>query len=193
MAAAAAKPAVPRKRNRKRKRRADFSSSSSSSSSSDSDSESDTEKPGVAVKVTRKVAPTSTAAGEKDGLDGPSSSSESTASSSEESDSDDEPQKRRPRTQTRVEPGTQEGMAPIEESRARSASPPPPSTTIPSFLAPQDGQTSEQREQEMRDKFRKFWMGAVADGFKDDLEEIRKARALHHASLSLLTYQSMCL
>ncbi|KAL0070011.1 hypothetical protein AAF712_002908 [Marasmius tenuissimus] len=189
MAAAAAKPAVPRKRNRKRKRRADFSSSFSSSSSSDPDSESDTEKPGVAVKVTRKVAPTApaaTTAGKKDGLDGPSSSSESSASSSEESDSDDELQKRRPRTQTRVEPGTHEGMAPIEESRARSASPPPPSTAIPSFLEPQDGQTSEQREQEMRDKFRKFWMSAVADGFKDDLEEIRKEPNLTTSKLSLL-------
>lgn len=26
----------------------------------------------------------------------------------------------------------------------------------------------------MKDKFRKFWMTSVADGFKDDLEQIRK-------------------
>lgn len=26
----------------------------------------------------------------------------------------------------------------------------------------------------MKDKFRKFWMASIADGFRDDLEEIRK-------------------
>jgi ribosome assembly protein 3 len=31
-----------------------------------------------------------------------------------------------------------------------------------------------QKEQILKDKFRKFWMASVADGFKDDLEEIRK-------------------
>lgn len=28
----------------------------------------------------------------------------------------------------------------------------------------------------MKDNFRKFWLATVADGFKDDLEEIRKVR-----------------
>jgi ribosome assembly protein 3 len=31
-----------------------------------------------------------------------------------------------------------------------------------------------QQEQILKEKFRKFWMTSVADGFKDDLEEIRK-------------------
>ena len=26
----------------------------------------------------------------------------------------------------------------------------------------------------MKEKFRKFWMASMADGFKDDLEQIRK-------------------
>jgi len=30
------------------------------------------------------------------------------------------------------------------------------------------------QEQQLKDKFRQFWMSAIADGFKDDLEEIRK-------------------
>jgi ribosome assembly protein 3 len=30
------------------------------------------------------------------------------------------------------------------------------------------------KEKALKEKFRKFWMASVADGFKDDLEEIRK-------------------
>jgi len=30
------------------------------------------------------------------------------------------------------------------------------------------------QEQQLKDKFRQFWMSAIVDGFKDDLEEIRK-------------------
>ena len=30
------------------------------------------------------------------------------------------------------------------------------------------------QEQQLKDKFRQFWMSAIADGFKDNLEEIRK-------------------
>ncbi|KAF8815803.1 hypothetical protein BYT27DRAFT_7033408, partial [Phlegmacium glaucopus] len=30
------------------------------------------------------------------------------------------------------------------------------------------------KEKELKDRFRQFWMTSVADGFKDDLEEIRK-------------------
>ncbi|THU79989.1 hypothetical protein K435DRAFT_785004 [Dendrothele bispora CBS 962.96] len=67
---------------------------------------------------------------------------------------------------------------------AREPSPPPPSAAIPSFI-PENGAGST-NEQEMKDKFRKFWMSAVADGFKDDLEEIRKEPDLTTTKLSLL-------
>jgi hypothetical protein len=37
-----------------------------------------------------------------------------------------------------------------------------------------------------KDKFRKFWMTSIADGFKDDLEEIRKEPNLGSSRLSML-------
>jgi len=43
-----------------------------------------------------------------------------------------------------------------------------------------------QQEQILKEKFRKFWMTSVADGFKDDLEEIRKEPNLGTSRLSLL-------
>ena len=35
------------------------------------------------------------------------------------------------------------------------------------------------KEQEVKAKFRQFWMSSVADGFRDDLEEIRKVFSPH--------------
>jgi hypothetical protein len=60
-------------------------------------------------------------------------------------------------------------------SRHHSPSPPPSVTTIPSFI-PSTGsaESDAQKEQMLKDRFRKFWMTSIADGFKDDLEEIRK-------------------
>jgi hypothetical protein len=57
----------------------------------------------------------------------------------------------------------------------RSPSPPLPDTTIPSFI-PSGGlaENNAQNEEVLKDRFRKFWMASIADGFKDDLEEIRK-------------------
>ena len=37
----------------------------------------------------------------------------------------------------------------------------------------------------MKDRFRKFWLATVADGFKDDLEEIRKVRLFRQLHLRL--------
>jgi len=42
------------------------------------------------------------------------------------------------------------------------------------------------QEQQLKDKFRQFWMSAIADGFKDDLEEIRKEPNLGPSRLALL-------
>ncbi|KAG7098283.1 hypothetical protein E1B28_000246 [Marasmius oreades] len=175
MAGAAGKPSVPRKRNRKRKRRADFSSSSSSSSSESDDS--DSEPAGVAT-ITRKVITT-----QQESENGVSDSS-GPESSSEDSDPEEIPQ-------AGLKASREGPSAPTDEhTRARSTSPPPPSTAIPSFLAPKHPDESAgataQREQEMKEKFRKFWMSAVADGFRDDLEEIRKEPNLTTSKLSLL-------
>jgi ribosome assembly protein 3 len=69
-------------------------------------------------------------------------------------------------------------------SRRLSPSPSPPPAELPSFL-PQKGANStehpQMKEQEMKMKFRQFWMSSVADGFRDDLEEIRKVS--HFSSL----------
>ncbi|KAG6879848.1 hypothetical protein C0992_010806, partial [Termitomyces sp. T32_za158] len=63
-----------------------------------------------------------------------------------------------------------------------SRSPSPPSAAIPSFL--QNANATE--EELMKAKFRKFWMASVADGFKDDLEEIRKEPTLGTSRLAVL-------
>ncbi|KIO10817.1 hypothetical protein M404DRAFT_54738, partial [Pisolithus tinctorius Marx 270] len=50
-----------------------------------------------------------------------------------------------------------------------SPSPPPPSTvTIPPFINPD---SPPEDELALKEKFRKFWMASLAEGFKDDLEE----------------------
>jgi ribosome assembly protein 3 len=47
---------------------------------------------------------------------------------------------------------------------------PPPTADIPPFI-PQD---TAEGERTLKERFRKFWMASLAEGFKDDLEEIRK-------------------
>jgi hypothetical protein len=40
---------------------------------------------------------------------------------------------------------------------------------------PSHGDSSAaEKERDMKEKFRKFWMASVAEGFRDDLEELRK-------------------
>ncbi|KAJ7062799.1 hypothetical protein C8F01DRAFT_1251610 [Mycena amicta] len=71
--------------------------------------------------------------------------------------------------------------------RRDSPSPPPPSPTLPSFLPPADAPNFEDAEKEMKARFRTFWMASVADGFKDDLEQIRvKEPNLGQSRLALL-------
>ncbi|KAJ7815965.1 hypothetical protein B0H14DRAFT_2845865 [Mycena olivaceomarginata] len=61
--------------------------------------------------------------------------------------------------------------------------PPPPSGALPTFIPP----LQEDAEQLMKARFKKFWMASVADGFKDDLEEIRvKEPNLGSSRLGLL-------
>ncbi|KNZ76948.1 hypothetical protein J132_10896 [Termitomyces sp. J132] len=88
----------------------------------------------------------------------PEESSSSSSSSSSEDESEEE----------RV-------VMPVStKPRRASRSASPPSAEIPSFLSNSSGDAKA----EMKAKFRKFWMESVADGFKDDLEEIRKVGVL---------------
>ncbi|TFK64175.1 hypothetical protein BDN72DRAFT_889649 [Pluteus cervinus] len=164
------KPPAPRKRNRKRKRRvasSDSSSSSEDSASSASDNES---------KIPQKPAlPTAQQTASK------SDDSES-ESSSDSSDSESDEWAEPLRTLPGKNVAKQAQTAPVHR---HSPSPPPQSVELPSFL-PTGGEDDPQREQLMKEKFRKFWLSAVADGFKDDLEEIRKEPNLSTSRLGLL-------
>jgi ribosome assembly protein 3 len=156
----AAKPPTQtkRKRTRKRKRRAASSSSSSSSSSDSSSSEDEQDNRTVPLPAQKATELTS-------------SDSESKSSSSSNS-SDDETARRRPREPIAVTKDSE-----MQPSRP-SLSPSPPPTELPSFLPPKGANSTENtqiKEQEMKLKFRQFWMSSVAEGFRDDLEEIRKA------------------
>ena len=58
-----------------------------------------------------------------------------------------------------------------------SRSPSPSPAPIPSFLPTKpDGSTDTEGEQQLKDRFRKFWMQSVADAFQDDLAQIHKVR-----------------
>jgi hypothetical protein len=64
-----------------------------------------------------------------------------------------------------------------QQTRARphSRSPSPPDPTIPSLVTVNPTTDEEkQRDAQLREKFRKFWMASAADAFKDDLEKIQK-------------------
>ncbi|KAJ7122899.1 hypothetical protein C8R44DRAFT_784875 [Mycena epipterygia] len=162
--------AAPRKRTRKRKRRA-LSVSSSSSSSSSSDSEAEVAQ--KAPTLPKVAAPVSSEE------DSSSSSSSSDSDSSSDSESDSAP----------VAGPSSAKPPPVAAPPPRrdSPSPPPPSAALPTFIPPRDAPTHDDAEQVMKAKFKKFWMASVADGFKDDLEEIRvKEPNLGASRLALL-------
>ena len=165
-----------RKRNRKRKRRVASSSESSSSSSEDSSSGSENERP-VTVKLRTQVSTK------------PVVSEDS--SSSFESDSSDE-------GSVHLEDDVEmaDASAPTENTDGQkrvvySRSPSPVPAPIPSFLPTKpDGSVDTEGEQQLGDRFRKFWMQSVADAFQDDLvqihkvgQEIEKENQAHSSSL----------
>ncbi|EGO04211.1 hypothetical protein SERLA73DRAFT_173656 [Serpula lacrymans var. lacrymans S7.3] len=163
MAPSAPKPT--RKRNRKRKRRASISSSSSSSSG---DASSDEETPKIAPA--KKVPP-------------PPEPSES-ASSSSDSDSDSDVEDTPDVQMAAVAPAETSKKAP---PRRQSPSPPPSVVDLPSFLPSKPLGDDREKEVLLKERFRKFWMESLADGFRDDLEEIRKKEPnLGMSRLSLL-------
>jgi len=73
---------------------------------------------------------------------------------------------------------------PTEKSGKReravySRSPSPIPAPVPSFLPTNlDGSVDTESEQQLKDKFRKFWMQSVADAFQDDLVQIHKVGRL---------------
>ncbi|KZS88997.1 hypothetical protein SISNIDRAFT_417367 [Sistotremastrum niveocremeum HHB9708] len=157
-----------KKRIRKRKRRNEVSSSSSSSSSSSDDSSDEN----------TTVAPKAVAAASA--VNDDSSDSESSSSSSSSSSSDDEAESTPPKSKV------SEISKPSKKMRS-SLSPSPPPHEIPSFL-PQQGTAAEKlnKEKELKEKFRKFWMASLVDGFADDLDKIRKEPDITKSRLALL-------
>lgn len=59
-----------------------------------------------------------------------------------------------------------------QKAKARAASPPPKHNVPPPDLFA----GGPEKEQQLKDRFRKFWLAGVADAFADDLNEIRKVR-----------------
>jgi ribosome assembly protein 3 len=142
-------PTQPKKRQRKRKRRAFPQSSSSSSSDPDTSPESVQEPP----------SPLKT-----DIQDQSSSSTSSSSSAESESDDNENPVVQRSSINVKK-------TVPLRPP----PSPSPPPVMIPPFMPPSNTPGDDENEERvLRDRFRKFWMNSLADGFKEDLEEIRK-------------------
>jgi ribosome assembly protein 3 len=127
-------------------------------------------RPGDSPAVTLRDCPTQHAI---PSLSQPQLESDSESSSSDDSTTDEIPRGRQPKnvTPTRKTP------------RQSSPSPSPPSVALPSFLpVPSENHAEEDdagsKEKELQKRFRQFWMTSVADGFKEDLEEIRKVSRL---------------
>jgi len=169
-----------RKRNRKRKRRVASSSGSSSSSSEDSSSDPEDEEP-TTVKLKTQV-PTKLVV------------SKDSSSSSESSESDSESDSSSGGESIHQEDDVEmlDAPVPTEKSGKRervvySRSPSPIPAPVPSFLPTNpDGSIDTESEQQLKDKFRKFWMQSVADAFQDDLVQIHKEPGMSKSRLAML-------
>ncbi|KAF9069215.1 hypothetical protein BDP27DRAFT_1447810 [Rhodocollybia butyracea] len=152
--------------NRKRKRRAVSLSSSSSSDDSSSDSDS---------AVVKRTLPVSTKA--DNSREEPESDSDSSSDSSSSSSDEEESH-----PSALIDP-----ILPSEKQRSASPGPIPPSATrIPSFLPGKEAVDAKEADQALREKFTKFWMNNIVEGFKDELETIRKDPAFTTSKLSML-------
>lgn len=104
-----------------------------------------------------------------------SSSSESSESGSESDSSSDEESVHQGDD---VEMPDASGSAGKQERAVYSRSPSPSPAPIRSFLPTKpDGSADTEGEQQLKDRFRKFWMQSVADAFQDDLVQIHKVCA----------------
>jgi len=157
-------PKPAKRRNRKRKRRV-VSDTSSSEEDSSSSSGSSTPNKTVTVQLEKPTAPETT----------DTEDNEEESSSSDESQDDlgvDGLDKSLPSSKpTHPKPPPQ-----------RDSPSPQPVMDIPPFISP----NTLENEQVLKEKFRKFWMASIAEGFKDDLEEIRKEPNLGPSRLALL-------
>ncbi|KAG9316976.1 hypothetical protein JVU11DRAFT_1156 [Chiua virens] len=168
-----AQPKPSRKRHRKRKRR--VASDSSSSEDDSSSSSSDASKPKATVTIpVRQAKPAAPESVDSD------ESEDDVSSSSDDPQNDSEPDQeevadvaapQRPHKPGRGEPPPQ-----------RDSPSPEPNVDIPPLVTPDVPRS----EQVLKEKFRGFWMAAIAEGFKDDLEEIRKEPNLGPSRLALL-------
>ncbi|KAJ3525180.1 hypothetical protein NM688_g8445 [Phlebia brevispora] len=153
-----------RKRNRKRKRRV-----ASSSSESDSDSSSSSSSSAPKVTIRAPVKPRVPEASSSESSDSDSESPSSSSSS-------------RPASPVAHPASVQQNAPP----RQTSQSPEPVPVPVPTFLGGPDSKEDDTKEQELRARFRKFWMESVADAFQSDLQELQKARLI-----ILLTFTSL--
>lgn len=163
--------AAPRKRIRKRKRRRDASISDSSDSSDASASDEEVQEAAVVqpkLKATQVVPMPS------------ESESESDSSTSDDSDSDASAEHGPAKdTHSHLAPETTTPSLSIKPAKKRTEAPPVPPAPIPTIM-PKDISTTQEKEKEqlLKERFRKFWMESMADGFADELDEVRKVRQL---------------
>lgn len=107
-------------------------------------------------------------------------SSSSSSSDSEDSDSDSSSSFSASSAPKTLQPKASEVPKPKATSstqRRSSPSPSPPPAEIGTFLPSKNVAVAAEnivQEQAVKDKFRQLWMASVADGFKEDLEDIRK-------------------
>jgi ribosome assembly protein 3 len=160
----AVKGQQPKKRNRKRKRRQAFPSSSSSSSDSGSEDETATQTSPVIAKqtVAEKVS----------NEDSESTSSTSSSSDTETSSSDND-------IVNDGDGDVEMKTPPTKKPNLPSRSPSPVDPKIPSniFLNPSN-EEERQKDEQMRERFRKYWMKSMAEGFGEELEQIQKVSHL---------------
>ena len=172
-----------RKRNRKRKRRVASSSESSSSASEDSSSSPEDENP-TTVKLKTQVSAKPVVS------EDPSSSSESSESESERDSSSEAGSDHEGDDVDMLDASVPNKKSGKQEKVVYSRSPSPTPTPIPSFLPTKpDGSVDTESEQQLKDRFRKFWMQSVADAFQDDLVQIHKAGG-HKEKSEMWTHSS---
>ncbi|KAG9309848.1 hypothetical protein JVU11DRAFT_10228 [Chiua virens] len=167
-----AQPKPSRKRHRKRKRRVASDSSSSEDDSSSSSSDASTPKATVTIPV-RQAKPAAPESVDSD------ESEDDESSSSDDPQNDSEPDQEEVADVAAPQRPHKPGRG---EPPQRDSPSPEPNVDIPPLVTP-DVPGSEQV---LKEKFRGFWMAAIAEGFKDDLEEIRKEPNLGPSRLALL-------
>ncbi|EJU05970.1 hypothetical protein DACRYDRAFT_12791 [Dacryopinax primogenitus] len=160
-----------KKRTRRRKRREVSDSSSSDDSASESED--------VPVPKTNPAPPVK--------VPQPAEESEDdTESDDDESSDEDVVGPTAPHGDMEMAPAHEPSeAAPRPHKRIPSRSPSPPAPALPPFL-PTAKDVREEKEKQLKDRFRKYWMTSLADAFADDLDEIRKEQSMTKSRLDML-------